>query len=225
MPPHLPAGTALFEGPGLFDAPGIPAILYLSLPQLGGPHSQRRAQMARVSPWALRNTVAHEVIPGHHLHWTCMARTQSLAARAFPSLANIEGWAHYAEELALTYGDGTDSRYPLAALRMGLLRNCRFLMALELHAGTASEEDAAQYIARWTGFSPQRAAEEALRGVLDPGYLVYTLGKALLLRMREDYAARQGERFTPRRFHDAFFAQGGVPLPLVRRALLGDSAF
>jgi uncharacterized protein (DUF885 family) len=152
-----------------------------------------------------------------------MARANSLAARAFPSLANIEGWAHYAEELTLDHDQQADPRFPLAHLRMGLLRNCRFLMALELHAGTATEQDAADFIAHHTGFSHSRAAEEALRGVLDPGYLVYTLGKALLLQLREEYAAHLGPQYTPRRFHDAFFALGAIPLPLVRRALLGGA--
>jgi uncharacterized protein (DUF885 family) len=158
----------------------------------------------------------------------------SLTARAFPSLATIEGWAHYAEELALelrarragdTEADDAADGHSLACnelahVRMALLRDCRYLVTFGLHAGDLSLDDAAVVIARWTGLPSIRARQEALRAALDPSCLVYTLGKLLLVRLREDYARQEGDAFTLRRFHDALFACGALPLPLLRRALM-----
>jgi hypothetical protein len=54
----------------------------------------------------------------------------------------------------------------------------------------------------------------------NPTYLYYTFGKLEIQRLGDDYRARKGG--TVRDFLDAFVAQGGVPLPLVLRILLGE---
>ena len=65
------------------------------------------------------------------------------------------------------------------------------------------------------------ANEEALRGTSDPQYLGYTLGKLMLLKLRDDLRARQGEDFHLRAFHDRFLSYGAPPVPLVRALMLG----
>ena len=45
---------------------------------------------------------------------------------------------------------------------------------------------------------------EAKRGTLDPTYMVYTLGKLEILRLREDYKKKMGKAFSLQQFHDAF---------------------
>ena len=69
--------------------------------------------------------------------------------------------------------------------------------------------------------TPNNAMVEALRGTQDPGYLRYQLGKFMILRLREDVRRKQGAAFDLGKFHDAFLAQGGVPIKLIRRAMLG----
>jgi uncharacterized protein (DUF885 family) len=46
----------------------------------------------------------------------------------------------------------------------------------------------------------------------------YTYGKLEVQRLARDYMAAKGA--TLKQFHDAFVAQGSLPLPLVRRLLL-----
>ena len=55
-------------------------------------------------------------------------------------------------------------------------------------------------------------------------YLVYTLGKLEILKLREDYRAMKGDKFTLQEFHDAFLQQGYPPVKLVRKALLGNDS-
>jgi hypothetical protein len=53
-----------------------------------------------------------------------------------------------------------------------------------------------------------------------PTYLYYTFGKLEIQKLRDDFRATKGA--TLRDFHDAFITQGGLPLPLMRRIMLGE---
>jgi uncharacterized protein (DUF885 family) len=75
------------------------------------------------------------------------------------------------------------------------------------------------------GYQTRPVAEkEAKRGTADPTYLVYTLGKLEILKLREDYKKVKGARFSLEEFHDAFMRQGAAPILLVRRALVGSGS-
>ena len=39
----------------------------------------------------------------------------------------------------------------------------------------------------------------------------------------DDYKAKMGERFSLQEFHDSFIKLGPLPLPLVRKSMLGDA--
>ena len=75
------------------------------------------------------------------------------------------------------------------------------------------------------GYQPRPIAEkEAKRGTSDPTYLVYTLGKLEILKLREDYKKLKGSQYALGKFHDVFLAQGAPPIKIVRRALLGNDS-
>jgi len=64
------------------------------------------------------------------------------------------------------------------------------------------------------------AEREARRGTADPTYLVYTLGKHEILKLREEYRKRTGATLAG--FHDALLHTGYPPLPIARRILFGE---
>ena len=66
------------------------------------------------------------------------------------------------------------------------------------------------------------AEKEAKRGTSDPTYLVYTLGKLEILKLREDYKKMKGAQFTLEGFHDAFLRQGTPPIKIVRQGAAGE---
>ena len=66
------------------------------------------------------------------------------------------------------------------------------------------------------------ARREALRGTFDPGYLNYTLGKLMILKLREDYRREQGTAYSLKGFHDRLLSFGGPALPLLRPAMLSE---
>jgi uncharacterized protein (DUF885 family) len=91
-----------------------------------------------------------------------------------------------------------------------------------MHTGKMTMEEAIEFFVK-EGYQVRPVAEkEAKRGTSDPTYLVYTLGKLEILKLRDDYKKKLGPQFTLRKFHDAFLSEGAIPLPLLRRALLGS---
>jgi uncharacterized protein (DUF885 family) len=49
------------------------------------------------------------------------------------------------------------------------------------------------------------------------------MGKLAILKLRNDYRAKMGAQFSLQSFHDTFISLGPLPLPLVRKAMLGET--
>ena len=76
------------------------------------------------------------------------------------------------------------------------------------------------------GYQPLPVAKsETKRGTSDATYGYYTMGKLMILKLRADYMDRQaksGGKGSLQEFHDTFIKLGPLPLPLIRRAMLGE---
>ena len=70
---------------------------------------------------------------------------------------------------------------------------------------------------------PGNARQQAARGTYDPAYLNYTLGKLMIMQLREDWTKDKGGRAAWKQFHDQFLSYGGPPIPLVRAQMLGGA--
>ena len=69
--------------------------------------------------------------------------------------------------------------------------------------------------------SAHALAREAERGTFDPTYLVYTVGKLMMLKLRQDCRQQQGKAFSLKNFHDTLLGHGTAPVWLHRRLMLG----
>jgi uncharacterized protein (DUF885 family) len=138
---------------------------------------------------------------------------------------NDEGWAHYTEQMMLDQGYGAgDLKLRLGQLQDALLRNARYIVGIEMHTGKMSFEQGVEFF-RKEGYQTHATAEvETKRGTSDPTYLVYTLGKLEILKLREDYRKLRGANFSLLDFHDKFLAQGFPPIKIIRRAMLGNDS-
>ena len=68
------------------------------------------------------------------------------------------------------------------------------------------------------------AEREAQRGAYDPTYGGYFLGKRGMLALRDDYAAKMGDSFDLREFHERVMSNGIAPIWAHRQLLLpGDT--
>jgi hypothetical protein len=55
-----------------------------------------------------------------------------------------------------------------------------------------------------------------------PGYINYTVGKLEILKLRDDYQAKVGDKFSLIDFHDRLLAGGLVPIKIIRREMMGE---
>jgi uncharacterized protein (DUF885 family) len=221
-PPYQRWNAAYIDIPGPFDR-HLPSIYYISPPD---PAWSAEEQAAYVPGEAdLLFVTIHEIWPGHFLQFLHSNRAASPVGRLFVGYAFAEGWAHYSEELMWEAGFGAgDPRTHIGQLQNALLRNVRYLVALGIHAGGMTLEEAETLFREKAFQDAGNARQQAARGTFDPAYLNYTLGKLMVRKLREDWAAPRGGRAAWREFHDRFLSFGGPPIPLVREALLGDPA-
>jgi len=68
---------------------------------------------------------------------------------------------------------------------------------------------------------PGNARQQAARGTYDPAYLNYTMGKLMIMQLRQDWIAAHPGPNALKAFHDQFLSYGGPPIPLVRQQMLG----
>lgn len=221
-PPFKAQNFAFIEIPGPYEQ-NLPSIYYISPPD----PSWSKAEQADYVPgtWDLMSTSAHEVWPGHFLQFLHSNRAQSQVGRLFVGYAYAEGWAHYVEEMMLEKGwqaDNPEAR--IGQLAKALLRNVRLLSSIGIHTKGMTIAASEQMFRELAYQDAGNARQQAARGAYDPAYLNYTLGKLMIRKLRDDWAATRGGPAAWKQFHDAFLSYGGPPIPLVRRAMLGANA-
>jgi uncharacterized protein (DUF885 family) len=97
-------------------------------------------------------------------------------------------------------------------------------VCIKLHTEDLSVEQGVRFFREEAFMEEGSARREAERGTFDPTYLVYTVGKLMLLKLRQDYKQQQGKSFSLRSFHDTLLGQGTAPFWLHRQLLLGEDA-
>ena len=161
----------------------------------------------------MRTLAVHEASPGHHFQLALQQETTSLPRwrrlRVFGGgSAHSEGWALYAERLAIEEGwyDG-DVPSLLGAWDAQLFRARRLVVDTGLHAKRWSRERAIAF-----GIS----AQEVERYVVNPGQATaYMVGMLRIVQLREQARAALGSRFSLRDFHDLVLSTGSVPLDVL----------
>jgi uncharacterized protein (DUF885 family) len=215
--------TASMDTPGPFETAKLQGFYNMTLPD---PRMPRAAQDDYMKGWyyaSIVNVSVHEVYPGHYVQFLYAKSFPTDVRKVFGANTNIEGWAHYGEQMMLDEGfHAGEPKYRLAQLQDALLRNVRFIVGIKMHTQGMSVEDATKLF-ETQGHQPhQVAVEEAKRGAGDPLYGYYTMGKLMILKLRDDYKAKVGASYSLQGFHDAFIKIGPLPLPLIRRAMLGE---
>jgi len=225
-PPFMRATTtASMDTPGAYETRATEAMFNVTLPEPGWTPQQVDAWMEGFNRGTILSTAVHEAYPGHYVQFLWAKRLNSKVRKLLSCASNVEGWAHYTEQMMLDEGyGGGDPKLRMGQLQDALLRNARFVVGIEMHTGNMTMEQAREFFVREGYQVPPVADVEVKRGTTDPTYLVYTLGKLQILKLRDDYRKKLGGKFTLQDFHNRFMEQGGVPLVIIRRALLGDNS-
>ena len=223
--------ASMHASPPLEQAP-VRSVYYITEPPLDIPKAEADAWLERYNHASLENTSAHEAIPGHWLHSVYMRNTPGKVRRIWIGLnpfpqpsSGQDGWAHYAEQMVLDEGfAGGDPRYRLAQLSDAMTRICRLLSGIRVHTKEWTLDDAQRCFEERAWVAAPAARREAERATYDPTYGGYFLGKRGLLKLRADYAAKEGDRFSLRAFHERVMSNGIAPILAHRMLMLpGDT--
>ena len=224
-PTYMRYAFAAMDSPGSLETKATESYYYVTPVAEEWTDAQAEEWLSNFNYDTLRIISIHEVYPGHfvhHLH-NSYGRDLPLVNRVASSYAFTEGWAHYTEEMMLEtdYAKGR-AALQLTQLLEALVRNCRYLCSLGMHTQGMTVDEATRFFMDNAYMEELPARREALRGAFDPGYLNYTLGKLMILKLREDYRREQGAAYSLKEFHDKLLSYGAPPLPLLREAMLAD---
>jgi uncharacterized protein (DUF885 family) len=170
------------------------------------------------------STGAHEAMPGHYLQLSIARRNPDFVRKIQSSGVFAEGWAFYGEELFVQlglFGDDLDARYFTAQWER--VRGARAIVDPNLASGTWTFDQAVQFFAHETGFSPEQA-KAAISGIaLNPGYVIaYTAGRRQIETLLPEYWAKAGANASLHDFHVRLLCYGTTPLAIVGPELLAD---
>jgi uncharacterized protein (DUF885 family) len=245
-PPFMRATTfASMDAPGPFETRATEAFFNVTLPEKDWTPAQVEEYMAAYNWGVVTSTAIHEVIPGHYEQYLWNEHVPS-RIRQFLSLdlsnvgghfsgTNVEGWAHYTEQMMIDEGYGRTPGLPeerdtaylklrLGQLQDALLRNARYIVAIRMHTGAMTMAEANEFFVNQGYQTRSNAEREVKRGTGDPTYLMYTLGKLQIQKLRADWTKQQKHASAPSEFHDLFMRQGVAPVRIIRRALLRNDS-
>jgi len=234
-PPFMRATTfASMDTPGPYETHSTTAYFNVTLPDPSMTPAQVDDYMHSFNIGTVISTAVHEAYPGHYVQFLWLPQAPSKVRKLLGANTDIEGWAHYCEQMMLDEGygqpgsgakDERESRLlRLGQLQDALLRDARFIVGIEMHTGKMSVEQAENFFQQEGYQSRETAVVETKRGAGDPTYLYYTLGKLEIMKLRDDVKKKEGAAFSLEKFHDDFLRQGFPPIKIVREAMLGDNS-
>ncbi|MEV0824582.1 DUF885 family protein [Nonomuraea rubra] len=200
--------------------PEGPSWYHITPPDTSWPEQDQEEWLEVFSATTLPAINVHEVAPGHFSHARALRRAPSEVRRVLQSVAFIEGWAHYAEELCVEEGfEQGDPRFEIGVWVEALIRVTRLACAIGVHTGQMTVEEGARRFESDTHLAGPAALSEARRASFDPTYGRYTWGKLLIMDLRERARAEWGAGFTVQRFHKELLDLGAPPLGLIGAVL------
>jgi uncharacterized protein (DUF885 family) len=236
-PPFMRATTfASMDPPGPFETHSTRAYFNVTLPEKSWAAPHIAEHMAAFNVGTIISTSVHEAYPGHYVQFLWTPQFPSTIRKVLGANTNIEGWAHYTEQMMLDEGyaaappNATPEQIREAKLiRLGqlqdaLLRDARFVNSIKLHTGQFTFDQAVDFFVTEGYQSHAAGLVETKRGTADATYLYYTLGKLEIMKLRADLMKKQGAAFNLEDFHNNFMRQGFAPIKIIRKAMLHDDS-
>jgi uncharacterized protein (DUF885 family) len=225
-PPFARAlSSASMDTPGPYETKATEAYFNVTQPEPSWSAEKTKSWMEGFNRGTIISTAIHEAYPGHYEQFLWAKQYPSKTRKLIACGTNVEGWAHYTEQMMLDEGyGGGDPKLRIGQLQDALLRDARYIAGIEMHTGKMTMAQATDFFVKQGHQTPAVAEREAQRGTADPTYLVYTLGKLQIMKLRADYKQKVGASYTLQQFHDEFMKQGMAPIPIVRRIMLGNDS-
>ena len=212
-------GVGRISWSGAWERPA-PARFHITPPDSSWSLEHQDAWLRRFGCAALPALVVHETFPGHASHALAMRHVASPTRRTLWSELFFEGWAHYCEEMC--FEEGFQDRNPdlqAGVALEALVRLTRIENAIGLHTHEFTVADGARLFSENAFLDGPAAMAEAQRGLFEPTYTRYGVGKFYFLDLREAAKREWGPDFTLERFHTELLSLGSPPLAPVADAL------
>ena len=225
-PPYARSGSfASMDTPGAYEKKAKEAFYYITPPEKNWSAKETEEHLRLYNKPVMDLITIHEAYPGHFVQFLYASKFPTKTRKLLYCSSNVEGWAHYSEQMMLEEGfGGGDLKIRMAQLSEALLRDVRYVVGIKLHTQNMTVEQGRDMFVAMAFQEPKVGYGEARRGAFNPTYLYYTLGKLEILKLREDYKKAKGNTFSLETFHNEFVKQGGVPVKVIRQILLpGDT--
>jgi uncharacterized protein (DUF885 family) len=211
--------------PGPFETRPLGAHFYITEADPSWPAERQEDHQRDFCDATLWAISMHEAFPGHFLHLQHVRAVENTLRKSllFAPTSFVEGWAHYAEQVTIEQGFAKkDASRKLGQLAEVLVRLTRLIVGIRLHAEDLSVEQGMRLFRDEAYLEESSARREAERGTFDPSYVVYALGRLMLLKLRADVTEREGDAFAIRSFHDRLLGHGFAPFWAHRQLMLGE---
>ena len=178
---------------------------------------------AEVPAWTLPTLTYHEGLPGHHLQLALNneAGDLPLIRKVIGFSGYSEGWALYAEQLAVEMGMyDNDVLGHIGMIHDAMFRAVRLVVDSGMHHKRWSREQAVKYFVDNIGDAEASAITEVERYCVWPGQACsYMVGKITWMDARARAKKALGRKFDIRKFHDAGLLSGGTPLTVLDQVI------
>lgn len=222
-PAYARGGFAAMDAPGPFEEGGADAFFMITNVLPSWTDEEEAEHLTYFNYPALLGITLHETFPGHFVQLAVARQVDRPIRKVFSARSFVEGWAHYAEQMALDEGfRADDPAVRLGQLRRALQRHARWHAGLHLHAFGAGIDEVVEQFMEIAYFEEFPARREVIRATYDPTYLYYALGRMQILDLRKDYQAfleEQDREFSLREFHNRIL-ELALPLTLAREVLI-----
>lgn len=230
---------ASMDTPGPFEKRANESYFYVTPPENDWTELQKEQWLTSFNYFLSDLVSIHEVYPGHYVQFLHLnASKTTKAEKVFGATSFVEGWAHYCEKMAIDEGFGgaapnakpseddlqRAAKYRMVQAQAALVRLCRLCASIKMHTQGMSVDEATKFFQDNCYMEEKLARAEAMRGTFDIGYGSYSLGKLQILKLRNDYQAQEGDKFSLKKFHDEILNHGMLPIRLLREVLLKDKA-
>jgi uncharacterized protein (DUF885 family) len=229
---------AAMDTPGPFEKKATEAFYFVTPVESDWTDQQKEEWLTAFNKYDADITSIHEAYPGHYVQYLHLnASNATRIEKIFSSYAFEEGWAHYCEQMLLEQGfggpkkqPGTEeekkraAKYRMAQADEALLRLCRLCCSVKMHTQNMSVDEATRFFMENCYYEEKPARSEAMRGTFDYGYMNYTLGKLQILKLRYDFKAQEGDKFSLEKFHNQLLDHGAPPIRLLREIMLKDKS-
>lgn len=230
---------ASMDTPGPFEKRANESYFYVTPPENDWTELQKEQWLTAFNYYLSDLVSIHEVYPGHYVQFLHLnASKATRQEKVFGATSFIEGWAHYCEQMVIDEGFGGPApnakpsedeiqrlaKYRMVQAQAAMLRLCRLCVSIKMHTQGMSVDDATKFFQENCFMEEKPARAEAMRGTFDLGYGNYSLGKLQILKLRADYQAQEGDKFSLKKFHDELLSHGMPPIRLLRELMLKDKA-